>query len=120
LPKCRHQNSEGRRFCAECGSALPVVCQACGFSNNSGDKFCGGCGAALASEPAPLGSSFESDPSKKAPPTAPTGERRQATIVFSDLSGYTAMNEKLDPEEVERIMSRIKAVTNSDAMLPLT
>ena len=29
--------------------------------------------------------------------------------MFSDLSGYTAMNEKLDPEEVEGIMSRIKA-----------
>jgi class 3 adenylate cyclase/tetratricopeptide (TPR) repeat protein len=36
------------------------------------------------------------------------GERRQATIVFSDLSGYTAMNERLDPEEVEAIMRRIK------------
>jgi class 3 adenylate cyclase len=30
-------------------------------------------------------------------------------VFFSDLSGYTAMNEKLDPEEVERIMSRVKA-----------
>ena len=39
----------------------------------------------------------------------PSGERRQATIVFSDLSGYTAMNERLDPEEVQEIMSRIKA-----------
>ena len=29
--------------------------------------------------------------------------------MFSDLSGYTAMNEKLDPEEVERIMSRLKS-----------
>ena len=28
--------------------------------------------------------------------------------MFSDLSGYTAMSEKLDPEEVEAIMSRIK------------
>jgi class 3 adenylate cyclase len=36
------------------------------------------------------------------------GERRRATVVFSDLSGYTAMNEQLDPEEVEGIMSRIK------------
>jgi class 3 adenylate cyclase len=36
------------------------------------------------------------------------GERHQATIVFSDLSGYTSMNEKLDPEQVEAIMSRIK------------
>ena len=27
------------------------------------------------------------------------GERRYATIVFSDLSGYTALNERVDPEE---------------------
>ena len=37
------------------------------------------------------------------------GERRQATILFSDLSGYTEMNEKLDPEEVQELMNRIKA-----------
>ena len=30
-------------------------------------------------------------------------------MLFSDLSGYTAMNETLDPEEVEGLMSRIKA-----------
>jgi len=44
------------------------------------------------------------------PESAPfsEGERRHATIVFSDLSGYTSMNERLDPEEVEAIMSRIK------------
>lgn len=37
------------------------------------------------------------------------GERRQATVLFSDLSGYTAMNERLDPEEVRAIVGRIKA-----------
>src|SRR6476646_8822713 len=37
------------------------------------------------------------------------GERRQATVLFSDLSGYTAMNERLDPEEVRAIVARIKA-----------
>jgi predicted ATPase/class 3 adenylate cyclase len=36
------------------------------------------------------------------------GERRSATILFSDLTGYTAMNEHLDPEEVEGVMRRIK------------
>lgn len=36
------------------------------------------------------------------------GERRQATILYSDLSGYTAMSEQLDPEDVESIMNRIK------------
>jgi class 3 adenylate cyclase len=38
-----------------------------------------------------------------------SGERRQATIVFADLVGYTAMNEWLDPEEVEALLDRIKA-----------
>jgi class 3 adenylate cyclase len=35
------------------------------------------------------------------------GERKYVTAMFSDLSGYTAMSEKLDPEEVKEIMSRI-------------
>jgi class 3 adenylate cyclase/tetratricopeptide (TPR) repeat protein len=30
-------------------------------------------------------------------------------VLFSDLSGYTAMNERLDPEEVGDIMARVKA-----------
>ena len=34
-------------------------------------------------------------------------ERKQVTILFSDLSGYTAMTERLDPEEVKGIMSLI-------------
>jgi class 3 adenylate cyclase len=46
--------------------------------------------------------------SKHEPAPLPEGERRRATILFSDLSGYTDMNERLDPEEVEKIMSRIK------------
>jgi class 3 adenylate cyclase/ABC-type dipeptide/oligopeptide/nickel transport system ATPase component len=29
------------------------------------------------------------------------------TVLFSDLSGYTAMTEKLDPEEVKEIMGRV-------------
>ncbi len=48
-----------------------------------------------------------------APPTAPAlrsdaGERRHATVVFSDLTGYTALNEAFDPEEVEAVMGRVK------------
>jgi class 3 adenylate cyclase/tetratricopeptide (TPR) repeat protein len=34
-------------------------------------------------------------------------ERKQVTVLFSDLSGYTAMSERLDPEEVKKIMNRI-------------
>jgi class 3 adenylate cyclase/tetratricopeptide (TPR) repeat protein len=41
-------------------------------------------------------------------PAEETGERRHATIAFSDLSGYTTLNERFDPEEVEGLMGRVK------------
>lgn len=67
-------------FCSQCGSAV-----------GADARFCAHCGAALA---------------RSAPDE---GERRHATIVFSDLCGYTALGERLDPEEVEDIMGRVKA-----------
>ena len=47
---------------------------------------------------------------RKQPPRAtsiPEAERKRVTALFSDLSGYTSMTEKLDPEEVKEIMGRI-------------
>jgi len=35
------------------------------------------------------------------------GERKHVTVLFSDISGYTAMSERLDPEEVKDITSQI-------------
>src|SRR5262249_33891731 len=32
------------------------------------------------------------------------GERRQVTVLFADLAGFTTIAEKLDPEEVHRII----------------
>jgi hypothetical protein len=32
------------------------------------------------------------------------GERKQVTVMFTDVSGFTAMSERLDPEEVHGIM----------------
>jgi class 3 adenylate cyclase/tetratricopeptide (TPR) repeat protein len=34
------------------------------------------------------------------------GERRQVTVLFADVAGFTPMAEKLDPEDVHRIMDR--------------
>ncbi|UCD78684.1 MAG: AAA family ATPase [Desulfobacterales bacterium] len=111
--KCQFENPAGAKFCNECGNKLDLACTKCGHVNPSGSKFCNECGRNLAQPSAPS----ESSQTLQQPglPTAlpetvplPEGERRQATIVFSDLSGYTSMNERLDPEEVEAIMSRIK------------
>jgi len=46
--------------------------------------------------------------SPSAPAAAPRSERRQATIVYSNLAGYTSMMEQLDPQEVDRVIDRIK------------
>jgi len=34
------------------------------------------------------------------------GERKQVTVMFADISGFTAMSEKLDPEEVRNMINR--------------
>jgi class 3 adenylate cyclase/tetratricopeptide (TPR) repeat protein len=36
--------------------------------------------------------------------SAPTGERRQLTVMFCDLVGSTALSEKLDPEELRSLL----------------
>ena len=38
------------------------------------------------------------------------GERKHVTVLFADVSGFTAMSERLDPEEVHEIMDRAFAV----------
>jgi class 3 adenylate cyclase/tetratricopeptide (TPR) repeat protein len=35
------------------------------------------------------------------------GERRVATILFSDMKGFTGLSEKMDPEEMDTLMTRI-------------
>jgi class 3 adenylate cyclase/tetratricopeptide (TPR) repeat protein len=111
--QCQFENPAEAKFCNECGSKLELACPQCSKVNPLGSKFCNECGHNLAKPIDPMESAESGQ--NQIPSTAileptplPEGERRQATIVFSDLSGYTSMNEKLDPEEVEAIMSRIK------------
>lgn len=94
--RCGHENKEGRKFCVRCGALTAGVCPKCGAETEEGAGFCGECGAGLAAGPAP-------EPIQ--PIAAAGGERKQATVMFADLSGYTALSEKLDPEEVKDLMS---------------
>src|ERR1700733_14275415 len=67
---------------------MQSVCLACGEQNPDRARFCLGCGASLAV-------------------AAPTREQRKlVTAVFADLTGSTAMGERLDPEAVRGVMSR--------------
>lgn len=93
--KCDFDNRETAKFCKECGEKLEIACPKCGEVFTLDSKFCDNCGQKL-----------EQIEREKEVPQA-EGERKYVTVLFSDLSGYTAMSEKLDPEEVKEIMSRI-------------
>jgi len=72
-------------------------CPECLFDNPEGALFCMKCGQQLnASRPEQTRAFVQA-------------ERKHATVLFSDLGGYTSLTEKLDPEEVKEIMGRIFA-----------
>jgi hypothetical protein len=97
-PICGGANLQGKRFCGDCGTPLPLLCAACGTENPPGKKYCGDCGAALTEygrvPAAATGSNRTSSPSK----TAVQAERRPLTVMFCDLVGSTPLSERLDPE----------------------
>jgi class 3 adenylate cyclase/tetratricopeptide (TPR) repeat protein len=115
-PKCQFENREGVKFCEECGAKFELECPACTTNIPFGRKFCGECGYNLSEfeEPAPLEAEKEQIQISESPseetipkPSLAEGERKHVTVLFSDLTGYTVMSEKLDPEEVKEITSQI-------------
>jgi class 3 adenylate cyclase len=95
-PKCQFENRDGVTFCENCGTALELVCSNCGATLPLDRNFCGKCGQKV----------FEEAKEETIQLTT-EGERKHVTVLFSDLSGYTAMSERLDPEEVKEITGRI-------------
>ena len=95
---CEFENREGRKFCASCGFALPVVCPECGSANQASARYCGGCGRPLADAGGP-----PSEPGRSA---SPAGDRRPVTVLFCDLVGYTRLSSQLDPEDVHALLER--------------
>jgi class 3 adenylate cyclase/tetratricopeptide (TPR) repeat protein len=106
-PRCDTDNRDGRRFCASCGGALPLGCPHCGSLNEPDDRFCGGCGREL-EQPKSAGGL-----ATNAGPIVLQSERRQVTILFADLSGYTALTAQRDPEETHGILQRFFEVVDT-------
>lgn len=81
-----------------CGARLERRCPECNTTAPLEARFCMSCGAALPT-------------SRAEPPAGPRGsalpeERRQVTVLFADLSGYTAFAERMDPEAVKALVDR--------------
>jgi class 3 adenylate cyclase/tetratricopeptide (TPR) repeat protein len=100
---CGNENPADARFCMSCGNALEAVCPSCGTVAPPEAKFCMSCGTALKGDapPAPA----RAEPVRAKPLDLPE-ERRQVTVLFADLSGYTAIAERMDPEAVKSFVDR--------------
>jgi class 3 adenylate cyclase/predicted ATPase len=93
---CGTQNPAGARFCMACGAQLEHRCPSCGTPAPPEARFCMNCGSRLDGTAAPAPAS------DKLPE-----ERRQVTVLFADLSGYTAVAERMDPEAVKALVDRV-------------
>ena len=112
-PKCQFENREGSKFCGECGHKFEITCPECGTNNRAGNKFCDECGHELGktkvtspinySEPESYTPKFLADKILTARSSI-EGERKLVTVLFADVANYTAMSDKLDPEEIHEIM----------------
>jgi class 3 adenylate cyclase/tetratricopeptide (TPR) repeat protein len=64
-----------------------LTCPACGRENSDGARFCSDCGARLEG-------------------TEGREVRKTVTVLFADVTGSTALGERLDPESFRRVMAR--------------
>ena len=121
-PQCQFENPEQMKFCGECGAKLEKVCPKCDFSNPLKFKYCGECGHNLslpsALPPKELSFNEKLEKIQRYLPEGLTekiltqkerieGERRQVTVMFCDMEGFTPLVEKLGPEEAYSIMDEI-------------
>jgi len=64
-----------------------AVCPSCGAENRDEARFCDSCGSPLAAEPA-------------------RESRKRVTVLFCDVTGSTALGERIDPESLRNVMAR--------------
>ena len=112
-PNCKIENEDPRRFCRKCGGKLILICPSCGFENLADDAFCGGCGGHLEelqeAPPIDFNQPQSYTPKHLADKILTTrssieGERKLVTVIFADVVDFTSTSEKLDPEEIHKIM----------------
>ena len=115
-PRCQTQNFPDAAFCDACGAPLEVICDACGEPNRREAQFCKKCGQRVNESRAATVRRGEKPATSDVQPPAHLaekilasrsvleGERKQVTVLFADIKGSTSLIERLDPEEVRKLL----------------
>ncbi|MBR0953474.1 adenylate/guanylate cyclase domain-containing protein [Bradyrhizobium canariense] len=127
---CGLEVQSGFAFCPKCGTKQPNACPGCGFPCAPDFAYCPKCGAFVSEVPTGGGkASARTSPTtlpirSSSPPLAPAEDaqaafrppsdkidseanRRTITVLFADLSGFTAMSERLDPEVMQTLQNEL-------------
>ena len=114
---CHYELSPGFAFCPRCGIRQSRRCFACGYSSEDDFVFCPWCGVERS-----MASAAVAPLVAEANALRPRADRRHATILFVDLCGFTALSERLDPEEVRMFQNALfetlaEAITRFDGFV---
>jgi class 3 adenylate cyclase/tetratricopeptide (TPR) repeat protein/energy-coupling factor transporter ATP-binding protein EcfA2 len=113
--ECHSDNPQGMRSCGRCGARLEKACPQCGRPNPAESKFCSECGQHLVAVGTVSGPDY-TQPHTYAPKhladkilaarKSMEGERKQVTVFFADVTNFTSISERLDPEEVHGLIRK--------------
>jgi class 3 adenylate cyclase/tetratricopeptide (TPR) repeat protein len=120
--KCHFDNPEAAKFCIECGNPMEFHCPKCRAITPSTGKFCMDCGHDLIQPSKPISKALSFDEKldkiQRYLPKGLTekilaqrdkieGERKQVTVMFCDMEGFTQLSERLGPEEAYSTMDQV-------------
>jgi adenylate cyclase len=115
---CGFALEAGFAFCPKCGARQPAPCAGCGYPCPPDFAFCPKCGCKQAAGEAPPAAPPPATSREPSPPASPApaavspalageADRRTVTVLFADLSGFTTLSERLDPEIMQVLQNEL-------------
>ncbi|MGD9302385.1 MAG: adenylate/guanylate cyclase domain-containing protein, partial [Desulfobacterales bacterium] len=121
-PNCGVKSRAGANFCIECGHKLEFTCTQCHHLNLPASKFCENCGFKLTKSSGPVSRELSYDEKLRniqkylpeglrekilSQKDRIEGERKQVTVLFADMEGFTKLLEQLGIEDAYTIMDKV-------------
>jgi len=104
---CGAESASEGRYCPHCGASRYLCCNHCGQQNTRTRKRCSHCKKRLL---------IEDVPRKGTPEAGRSLERRQITIMFTDLVNSTGLADSMDPEDFRVLIEAHRTI----AVAPIT